>query len=562
MVKLLSSICAISTLSSCVSLYATSCSKNATTIINITKGDNCVWASNRKTLTVTNVSSAANAVISLEKTNDISFNLDQTTDGIDIVTGLDENVKNILSISASFTTDRAGKEITIKQIDGNASITITVIADSEGLLSLNTSAMKSNEAMIVNQCSYVEPNNVVLVKKDATFGTEENPNYVSVPLSLSSPMQQISPEVDLIALSNDKQISDISFSWTDPYNNDFKSITMKLNDKVYKSLNIWKASSITVKTVDSFKKAEITPLSINIMKDHYVIESGTPCDAEGTDDGMRGIYIKPSQNDESPSYGLWNGVYQEDYTSYLKIAIPSEILSKMGEITSWKGQIGIENPKELEIVNKGVDPLDKSIPYITLPGESLNTNYVYLCIDHWEVTKLPDRIVYITVEDNLGHSAAINFKIVHISTAAYMWCEHQHPSYIQGVRDGRVWTSRELWTYFKDSPYASQPDDYGELRFERFNGDVKIGKAAKYKAYAYMGNDIYELKLYDVSGSTTETAFRFDAIKDTLIKYIEFHDVSGNTIRLLYDTQFFVYGYDENNNVISRFSFKIEYIYD
>ena len=337
---------------------------------------------------------------------------------------------------------------------------------------------------------------------------------------------------------------------------------MKLNDKVYKSLNIWKASSITVKTVDSFKKAEITPLSINIMKDHYVIESGTPCDAEGTDDGMRGIYIKPSQNDESPSYGLWNGVYQEDYTSYLKIAIPSEILSKMGEITSWKGQIGIENPKELEIVNKGVDPLDKSIPYITLPGESLNTNYVYLCIDHWEVTKLPDRIVYITVEDNLGHSAAINFKIVHISTAAYMWCEHQHPSYIQGVRDGRVWTSRELWTYFKDSPYASQPDDYGELRFERFNGDVKIGKAAKYKAYAYMGNDIYELKLYDVSGSTTETAFRFDAIKDTLIKYIEFHDVSGNTIRLLYDTQFFVYGYDENNNVISRFSFKIEYIYD
>ena len=551
-IKFLSSICTISTLSSGVALYATSCSKSDS--LSITQGDNCVWDNNKKTLTVTNVGSFANAIISLEQTNDASFKLEQTTSGIDIVAGTKASVKNILSIDASFTTGQTGKQITMKQIDGNASITITVIADNEGLLSINTQAMKGDSACINNQCSYIESTNAILANKNVVFGTEENPKYITVPLMLGSEMQVLNPESDLIALSGEEQIKGVSFVWTDPDNNDFKSITMRLNDEVYKNLNIWKLSNIIIKAADSFTKADITPLSINITKDYYTIESASPHDASGSWCKYSGIYLGPGQNDESPFYGLWNGLFNKRDHNYLKIAISTDILPKLGEITSWKGQIGMDDPIELEVVNSGSEPTKSGQPYLILPSEGLSANYIDFYIEQNIASGLPDRNVYISAEDNLGHAVAIEFKIAPISCTCDVTSEHRTSSVIQGAFDGRVWSWMYLLDYIKNPPeYTIGEDNIGEFRINAFN----VSKPASWKVYAQVGQNRHELKLYSKSDYVYFNVYVIDV--QFYFDDLEIETVSGNRVKLHTDTQFFIYGCDENNNVTSRLSFFIHY---
>ena len=531
-VKLLSCICTLGSLTSGTALFATSCAKKddeEQPNIEIAAGNNSVWDNKTNALTVANVGEDADAAISLTGRKGISFKLSSAVDGLDIVDGSATNVKDKLIISSSFRTNCIGKEITIVQRDGDGVIKITIAAVASSNVNINIPAMVGSKAVDANQCSYDNASSSIVVNKNVSFGNEETPKYISIYLILDNEAQMLDPQTDLVAFFGPEQIHDATFEWTNPLDNYFKSITLKLAGSLYKSFGFWEASKITVKANDSYQESKIEPITFNIIKDHYIIDSAD-AGSDNWSEGQGG-YISASLNPESPYYGTWIGLDEKETAKKLKITIPSDQLWTLSTIANWSGKIGLDDTEGLEVVTNGSQPTKANKAYIQLPSSSMATNTVEFVIPNLEAFPSNDEIVYITAEDDSGHLAAIAFKVEHATSKCRLLATKSEEC--EDIAIGQIYDIHKLgwkWDY----------DD--DLSFSGLNGV----EPTYWQMYIFTG-----VSLTPITLNSDKHSFHITYNGDSMA-YI---GVDPNKITMLNSSQIIVLGYDENNNIVVKHFF-------
>ena len=526
-IKLVANFCCLTALSAGAALCATSCnSNNVKSDIKITANNNTTWDNDLNTLNVINTGSAADALISLSGWTRVSFKLDPEVEGLDIVDGSATNIKDKLTIDPSFRTDRIGKEITIKQRDGDAVMKINVAAVVKINVGVDTSAMMSEQAIITNQCYYNDATDEITVNKNASFGSEEDPRYISVPLKLKEEAESLNPETDFVAFLGPKQINGVKFEWTLPGGiNDYKSITLKLPGSVYKSLEIWSSKKITVKNSDSSRGALIEPITFNMTKDYYVIDSANP-GGDSWSNGQGG-YIRASLNPENKLCGTWLGLDQNNTAKTLKISIPNEISWLLTTIESWSGKVGLDDAEGIEVVANGSQPTKTNKAYIQLPAVGVSSHTVYFVIPTLEAFPTND-VIYINAEDDVGHNVAITFKVEHITGRSVL---HNGEDSIN-IIDGQSIDSKHI-------------HDIGGY----VNGNVNVFatndiQPALWKMYVFTENTLSSITLNEDKSSY----YYYNG--DGFLIGIEPNIVTANV-----SAQMIIYGYDENDNIIVKHTY-------
>lgn len=128
-IKLITSLTALGTLATATPIVVTGCSKNEETKNDITvaaTGTNCTYDASSKTLTVTDITAAADIILSVKDATGVSFTLGTAVTGYDIITG-STTAKDKLTIAKNTVTTTSTQSLTIKA-DGANDLTITVKA--------------------------------------------------------------------------------------------------------------------------------------------------------------------------------------------------------------------------------------------------------------------------------------------------------------------------------------------------------------------------------------------------------------------------------------------------